>query len=190
MDFPSRRLGDHHDAARPDSAAEAGARLTGGRQLGRAAPEEAREHRDRTPIEPERLVAVAAVAPAIAEPRPGSAPRRPSLAIVVLSTDFALPVTARYQRGPPGADQFGDPVILFDLRYGYAIAAFLPLATLDHLLVASPKVVNSFAVNIVLQYRKVGPWREYRFGEAMYLLLSLTARSAVAWQIFAGTLQS
>jgi len=47
---------------------------------------------------------------------------------------------------------------------------------------------NSFAVNMVLEYRQVGPWRDYRFGEAVYVLLSLTAKSALAWQVFGGTL--
>ena len=49
---------------------------------------------------------------------------------------------------------------------------------------------NSFAVNMVLQYRQVGPWRSYLFGEYVYVLLSLVAKSALAWQVFAGTLVS
>jgi hypothetical protein len=48
---------------------------------------------------------------------------------------------------------------------------------------------NMFAVNMLLQYRKVGPWRDYLFGERMYIILSLTAKSALAWQVFAGTLR-
>jgi hypothetical protein len=47
---------------------------------------------------------------------------------------------------------------------------------------------NSFAVNMVLQYRRVGPWRDYLFGEWGYIVLSLTAKTALAWQIFANTL--
>jgi hypothetical protein len=47
---------------------------------------------------------------------------------------------------------------------------------------------NSFAVNMVLQYRKIGPWRNYLFGESAYILLSLTAKTALAWQIFSATL--
>lgn len=45
-----------------------------------------------------------------------------------------------------------------------------------------------FAVNMLLQYRRIGPWRDYRFGELAYIVLSLTAKSALAWQTFAGTL--
>ena len=47
---------------------------------------------------------------------------------------------------------------------------------------------NCFAVNMVLQYRRTGKWRDYLFGEKVYILLSLTAKSALAWQIFANTL--
>ncbi len=47
---------------------------------------------------------------------------------------------------------------------------------------------NSFAVNMVLQYKQVGPWRNYLFGEVMYVLLSLTAKSLLAWLVFANTL--
>jgi hypothetical protein len=46
----------------------------------------------------------------------------------------------------------------------------------------------SFAVNMALQYGGIGPWRRYVFGEAGYLVLSLTAKSALAWQVFAGAL--
>jgi hypothetical protein len=47
---------------------------------------------------------------------------------------------------------------------------------------------NSFAVNMVLQYARIGRWRDYLFGERAYILLSLTAKTALAWQIFANTL--
>ena len=47
---------------------------------------------------------------------------------------------------------------------------------------------NSFAANMLLQYKRVGPWRNYLFGERAYLVLSLVAKSLLAWQIFASTL--
>jgi hypothetical protein len=46
----------------------------------------------------------------------------------------------------------------------------------------------SFAVNMLLQYRRVGPWSDYLFGESAYIVLSLTAKSALAWQVFGSTL--
>jgi hypothetical protein len=47
---------------------------------------------------------------------------------------------------------------------------------------------NIFAINMWLQYRRIGRWRSYTFGEATYFILSLVAKSALAWQVFAGTL--
>lgn len=47
---------------------------------------------------------------------------------------------------------------------------------------------NIFAINMFLQYKKVGRWKDYLFGERVYIILSLTAKTALAWQIFAGTL--
>jgi hypothetical protein len=43
---------------------------------------------------------------------------------------------------------------------------------------------NCFAINMVLQYKKAGPWRDYLYGEKVYLLLSLTAKALLAWQVF------
>ena len=48
---------------------------------------------------------------------------------------------------------------------------------------------NLFAVNMVLQYKKIGKWSNYLYGERMYIILSLVAKSALAWQVFAGTLR-
>lgn len=48
---------------------------------------------------------------------------------------------------------------------------------------------NCFAINMVLQYKKVGPWRDYLYGERAYMILSLVAKSLLAWQVFAGTLR-
>jgi len=48
---------------------------------------------------------------------------------------------------------------------------------------------NVFAINQVLQYRKVGRWRDYLYGERAYMLFSLIAKSLLAWQVFFGTLR-
>jgi hypothetical protein len=48
---------------------------------------------------------------------------------------------------------------------------------------------NIFAVNQFLQYKKVGRWRDYLYGERMYIILSLVAKSALAWQMFFGTMR-
>jgi hypothetical protein len=48
---------------------------------------------------------------------------------------------------------------------------------------------NIFAFNMVLQYRKTGRWRDYLYGERVYMFLSLFAKTILAWQVFAGTLR-
>jgi hypothetical protein len=224
-----------------------------------------------------------------------------AVAVLVLASDFAITVIGSYAQGPPGTD-LADPESVLDVRIGVAIAVFLAMAAVDHLLTATvfrsryeadlrrglnafrwveysfsatlmivligfyngiveisavfgliganvamilfgwlQEVMNppgrtsttmlpfwfgcvagaapwaaitwnlvaagedvpgfvigifvslfiffmSFAVNQFLQYREVGPWRSYAFGEKGYLVLSLVAKSALAWQIFAGSL--
>ncbi len=223
--------------------------------------------------------------------------------VVILATDFSLPVTGAYLQGPPGTTP-QDPVLLFEIRTGLAVAAFLALSALAHLLVATawwrgylgdlarhrnparwveyafssslmivliaqlcgisdvaallalfgvntamilfgwlqekyeepgghgwlpfvfgciagsvpwiaiavyvaapgttssaepPAFVyaiivslfvffNVFALNQWRQYRAKGRWADYLFGEKVYVVLSLTAKSALAWQVFAGAL--
>jgi hypothetical protein len=48
---------------------------------------------------------------------------------------------------------------------------------------------NVFAVNMILQYKKIGRWQDYVYGEKVYIVLSLVAKSLLAWQVFFGTLQ-
>jgi len=224
--------------------------------------------------------------------------------IVLLSTDFTLPVTATYLEGPPGTTP-ADQIVLWDLPVALGVALFFALSAVFHLLVASPwgfpryregllaghnyfrwieyslsasvmivliaQLVgisdvaallaifgvnvsmilfgwlqekyhvpgdggwlpfvfgcitgivpwlvitfylvgpgatsdaeppvfvygifvslfiffNIFALNQWLQYRQVGRWRDYLVGERAYITLSLLAKSALAWQVFAGTL--
>ncbi len=223
-----------------------------------------------------------------------------AVAVLVLAGDFAITVTESFPEGPPGTAAPA-PEGLFDVRVGLAIAVFLALAAVDHLLTAtvlreryeaglrrginrfrwveysvsatimlllicfysgitgidavvaiiganvamilfgwvqevmnppgrattwmapfwfgtivglapwvaisinlagSPEIpgfvigifvsllifFSSFGLNQWLQYRQIGPWSSYAFGERVYLILSLVAKSALAWQIFAGSL--
>ena len=223
-----------------------------------------------------------------------------AVAVLLLASDFAITLTSSFPAGPPGTEvPAAEPLV--DVRIGLAIAVFLALAALDHLLTATvfraryetdlrggrnlfrwmeysvsatimvllicfyggitgisaviaitganvsmilfgwvQEVVNppgrttttmlpfwfgcvagaapwialtasflgadqvpgfvygifvslfvlfiSFAVNQWLQYRQVGRWASYAHGEKTYLVLSLVAKSALAWQIFAGSL--
>ena len=47
---------------------------------------------------------------------------------------------------------------------------------------------NCFALVQYKQYRAKGKWANYLRGEKAYIILSLVAKSILAWQIFAGTL--
>jgi hypothetical protein len=223
-----------------------------------------------------------------------------AVVVVVLASDFAITVTSSFPQGPPGTDVLA-PEPLFDLWIGLAIAAFLGLAAIDHLLTGTvcrstyetdlrrginrfrwveysfsatlmviliclysgitgvnalvaiaganvamilfgwiQELMNppgrsattmmpfwfgtlvglapwvalsinyvgadqvpgfvygifvvqaafffSFGLNQWLQYRGVGRWSDYAFGEKSYLVLSLGAKSALAWQIYGGSL--
>ncbi len=224
--------------------------------------------------------------------------------VLLLASDFAISVTSQFPQGPPGTPGPA-PEALFDVRIGYAIAVFLALAALDHLVTATvlrgryesdlrsglnrfrwmeysvsatimvvligfyngltgiteviaiiganaamilfgwlQELMNppgrsrttmlpfwfgcvagaapwvailvnligasggasgvpgfvygivaslfvffmSFALNQWLQYRQVGRWADYAYGEKVYLVLSLVAKTALAWQIFGGSL--
>lgn len=58
--------------------------------------------------------------------------------------------------------------------YGVVISLFL--------------LFNCFAIVQWKQYRANGKWADYLYGERWYIVLSLVAKSALAWQIFAGML--
>ncbi len=60
--------------------------------------------------------------------------------------------------------------------YGIVISLFL--------------LFNCFALVQYKQYKAVGKWADYLRGEKIYIILSLTAKSALAWQLFAGALAS
>jgi hypothetical protein len=46
----------------------------------------------------------------------------------------------------------------------------------------------SFGLNQWLQYKRIGKWANYFRGETTYIVLSLVAKSLLAWQVFANTL--
>jgi hypothetical protein len=224
--------------------------------------------------------------------------------LLALSNDLALPVLASFLEDDPVQQQGpAAPEVVFELRVGWLVAAFVLLAAIDHLLVASPRIVDwyerrldnrtntarwieysvssslmivliaafvgiwdlaavlaifavntcmilfghlmecherpgnadwtaywfgtfagavpwvilgiylfvpdapipgfvyviygvqlvlfwSFAVNMALQYARIGPFRDYVVGEKGYLLLSLAAKSALAWLVFGNVLRT
>ncbi len=71
-----------------------------------------------------------------------------------------------------------------DLPSGAGIPAFV------YVIVATLFVsFNVFAIVMVLQYRRIGRWHDYLAGEKTYMVLSLVAKSLLAWQVFSGTLR-
>jgi len=49
-------------------------------------------------------------------------------------------------------------------------------------------LLETVVVNMALHFRRPGPWRDVVFSEKAYVLTSLVAKSALAWQVFASTL--
>ncbi|MFT4596358.1 MAG: hypothetical protein ACI9TF_000603 [Paracrocinitomix sp.] len=81
---------------------------------------------------------------------------------LAIATYIAVNVSREGSEGPPGF-VYG---ILFSLFFFF----------------------NTFAINQWLQYRRIGKWADYLHGERTYIVLSLVAKSVLAWQIFANTL--
>jgi hypothetical protein len=48
---------------------------------------------------------------------------------------------------------------------------------------------NTFPINMILQYKKVGKWKDYLYGERVYIILSLVAKSILAWLVLFGAMQ-
>ncbi len=48
---------------------------------------------------------------------------------------------------------------------------------------------NTFPINMILQYLKVGKWKNYLYGERVYIILSLVAKSILAWLVLFGAMQ-
>lgn len=102
-----------------------------------------------------------------------------ALVIVVLTTDFALPVTAAYLAGPPGSG-VGDPVTLFSIPLGVGVAAFLAISAVAHGIIGGP--AYSWYVASVGQGRNPGRWIEYSLSSSLMVVLiaQITGISDVA----------
>jgi hypothetical protein len=79
-------------------------------------------------------------------------------------------------------------IAIFVYLVNPGMAAEQPPGFVYGILVSYFVLFNCFAINMVLQYKKVGRWRDYLFGEKTYIVLSLTAKSLLAWLVFANTL--
>jgi hypothetical protein len=48
---------------------------------------------------------------------------------------------------------------------------------------------NTFPINMILQYKRIGKWKDYLYGERTYIVLSLVAKSILAWLVLSGAMQ-
>ncbi|MDP2814808.1 MAG: heliorhodopsin HeR [Erysipelotrichaceae bacterium] len=48
---------------------------------------------------------------------------------------------------------------------------------------------NTFPINMILQYKSIGKWKDYLYGERTYIVLSLAAKSILAWLVLFGAMQ-
>lgn len=90
-------------------------------------------------------------------------------AVLALSSDFALPVTATYMAGPPGSS-FAPAVILFSTPVGLTVAIFLGLSALFHFIVASPQFFARYSAGLTAQ-RNYFRWVEYSISSSVMIVL-------------------
>lgn len=91
------------------------------------------------------------------------------LALIALSTDFSLPVTATYMAGPPGSS-FAAPVVVFETPLSLAVALFLGLSALAHFIVASPQFFGRYGKGLE-EKRNYFRWVEYSISSSVMIVL-------------------
>jgi len=90
-------------------------------------------------------------------------------AVLALSTDFSLPVTATYMTGPPGSS-FAAPVIVFETPLALMVALFLGLSALAHFIVASPQFFGRYGKGLE-EKRNYFRWVEYSISSSVMIVL-------------------
>lgn len=90
--------------------------------------------------------------------------------ILLLANDFAIPVTVSFLEGPPGSDTRSAPTTLFELEFGWAVAAFLFLAALDHMLVSLPRGRRFYEQHLALGRSPIR-WYEYSLSASLMIVL-------------------
>jgi hypothetical protein len=91
------------------------------------------------------------------------------IAVLALSNDFALPVTATYMTGPPGTT-FTSPIVLFNSNVSYTVALFLALSAFFHFLVASNKYFSRYSEGLK-HNRNIFRWVEYSISSSVMIYL-------------------
>jgi len=89
--------------------------------------------------------------------------------VLVLTSDFTLPIVARYAAGPPGSD-FAEPVTLLNAPIGLTVAIFLGLSAFFHFLVASPQFFSRYSAGLAA-HRNYFRWVEYSISSSVMIVL-------------------
>ncbi len=92
-----------------------------------------------------------------------------AVGVLLFSNTFSLPVTATYLTGPPGSG-FTDPVVLFNVRIGVAVAVFLGLSAFFHFLVASRYYFKDY-ISGLRRNINIYRWIEYSVSSTLMILL-------------------
>jgi hypothetical protein len=91
-----------------------------------------------------------------------------AVAVVALATSFSLPVTGTFLAGPPGSP--GETVQLFDIRVGLAVAGFLALSALFHVIVSAPGSFSRYTAGLDRK-TNVFRWVEYSLSSSLMIVL-------------------
>jgi hypothetical protein len=105
--------------------------------------------------------------------------------ILVLANDAALPVNATYLNGPPGSDAYGDAITLFSINIGHAVAGFLLLSAIFHLLVISPTFFPRYTAGL-RENRNTFRWVEYSLSSSIMIVLILQLNGVADYVALAG----
>jgi hypothetical protein len=90
-------------------------------------------------------------------------------AVLAISTDFSLPVTATYMAGPPGTI-YSEPIIVFETPLALMVALFLGLSAVAHFIVASPQFYGRYGKGLE-EKRNYFRWVEYSISSSVMIVL-------------------
>jgi hypothetical protein len=91
-----------------------------------------------------------------------------AIAMLLLTSDFALKVLSSFPAGPPGTEGL-ETKVLFEVRVGWVIAAFLALAGIDHLLTSTfgRKIYERDLKGGINRFR----WAEYSISASLMIVI-------------------
>ena len=91
-----------------------------------------------------------------------------AVAMLMLSNGFTLPVWRSFLSGPPGTTPTNEP--WFNVPLGPMVAAFLLFASVDHFLMAAPKI-NDWYNGMLANERNDARWIEYSISASLMMVL-------------------